>query len=83
MEKQNKGTLLKEVHSEKHGKKVMRTKKLGGMEVQVTKHKTLIQCKETVFSRAMSNSTLEELTEALADQKVIKIERMQIIKTVS
>ena len=47
----------------------MEIKKLGGLEVQVTEHKALNQCKGTVVSRAMSNSTIEELTEALTDQK--------------
>ena len=80
IKKQNKDTLLIEVQSENQGKKVMQIKKLGGLEVQVTEHKALNQCKGTVVSRAMSNSTIEELTEALADQKVINVERMKIMK---
>ena len=50
------------------------------MEAQVTEHKPLTQCKGTVVSRAMSNSTIEELTEAPTDQKVINMERMKIMK---
>ena len=58
----------------------MQIKKLGGLEVQVTEHKTLDQCKGTVVSWAMSNSTIEEMRETLVDQKVINVERMKIKK---
>ena len=44
------------------------------MEVQATEHTA------TVVSKSMSNSTIEELTEALADQKVINAKCMKIIK---
>ena len=58
----------------------MHRNKLGGLEVQTTKHKTLNQFKGTVVSRAMSNSTIEELTEALAHRKVINVEGMKNMK---
>ena len=73
IKKQNKDTLLMEVQSENQGKKVMQIKKLGGLEVQVTEHKALNQRKGALVSRAMTNSTIGELTEARADQKVIYI----------
>ena len=50
------------------------------MESQVTEHKAFNQCKGILVSRAMSNSTIEYLTEALADQKVINVERTKIMK---
>ena len=58
----------------------MQTNKLGGLEIQVSEHKALNRCKGTVVSRAMSNLTIEELTEALADQKVLNVERMKKMK---
>ena len=61
-------------------RKKKQIKKLGGLEVQVTEHKALNHCKGTVVSKAMSNSTIEELTEALADQEIINVERMKMMK---
>ena len=45
--------------------------------VEVAEHKTLNTCKGTVYSETMSNSSLEELQDALKDQQVSKIERMK------
>ena len=58
----------------------MQIKKLGGLEVQVTEQKALNGCKGATVSKAMSNSTKEELTETLVHQKVINIERMIFMK---
>ena len=45
----------------------MQLRKLCGLEDQVTEHTALNQCKGTVVSIAMSNSTIEEQTEALVE----------------
>ena len=66
------------MQSENQGKKIMQIKKLGDLEVKVAEHEALNQCKGTAVSRAMSNSTIEELIEALADQKEINVERMKL-----
>ena len=77
---QNRETLLIEVHSEAQGNKIKKIKKLNNNDVVVAEHTTLNQSKGTLISEAMANSTNEELLEATADQKVIKIERMKMRK---
>ena len=58
----------------------MQIKKHGGLEVPVTDYKTFFHIKGTLNSRAMSNSTIEELTEALVDQNVTNKECLEILK---
>ena len=44
--------------------------------------KNLNQCKGTLISKTMSNSTIEVLTETMVDQKMIKVEHMKIWKKI-
>ena len=43
----------------------------------ISEHQSLNQSQGTVYSDAMSNSSIDELLEALSDQHAIKIERMK------
>ena len=77
IKKQNKDTLLIEVKSDAQGSKLKNITALHGQPVEVAEHKTLNTCKGTVYSETMSNSSLEELQDALEDQQVSKVERMK------
>ena len=77
IKKLNKDTLLIEVKSDNQGKKLKEVKKVANLEVVIREHQSLNQSQGTVYSEAMSNSSIEELLEALSDQHVIKIERMK------
>ena len=77
IKKQNRDTLLIEVKSDAQGNKLKEITALHDQPVQVTEHKTLNTCKGTVYSETMSNSSLQELQDALKDQQVSKIERMK------
>ena len=77
IKKQNRDTLLIEVKSDAQGNKLKEITALHDQPVEVTEHKTLNTCKGTVYSETMSNSSLEELQDALKDQQVSKIERMK------
>ena len=75
--KLNKDSLLIEVKSNPQGKKLMEIRNITGLEVIVTEHKTMNQCKGTLYSETLSNSTEEELMECLHEQGVIKVERIK------
>ena len=75
--KLNKDSLLIEVKSNPQGKKLMEIKYITGLEVIVTEHKSMNQCKGTLYSETLSNSTEEELMECLHEQGVIKVERIK------
>merc|ERR1719259_1062742 len=77
MKKLNRDTILIEVKSDNQGKKLKEIKKVTNLEAEVKEHQSLNQSKGTVYSEAMSNSSIEELMEALSDQHVIKIDRMK------
>ena len=77
IKKQSKDTLLIEVKSDAQGGKLKNITALHGQPVEVAEHKTLNTCKGTVYSETMSNSSLEELQDALKDQQVSKVERMK------
>ena len=77
IKKQNRDTLLIEVKSAEQGKKLLATKNIAGEEVHVQEHVTMNQSKGTLYSETLSNSTLDELYEALKPQGVVKIERMK------
>ena len=77
IKKQSKDTLLIEVKSDAQGSKLKSITALHDQPVEVAEHKTLNTCKGTVYSETMSNSSLEELQDALKDQQVSKIERMK------
>ena len=57
-----------------------RKKKTSDFEVRVTEHKAINQWEGKGVSKEMSNSIIEELTEALATQKVINIECLKAMK---
>ena len=75
--KLNRDSLLIEVKTNSQGKKLMEMKYITGFEVTVNEHKTMNQCKGTLYSETLSNSTEEELLECLNEQGVIKVERMK------
>ena len=75
-----KNSLLIEVQLENKEKRVMKIKKLGAFEVQVTEYKALNQYRGTMVIRTISNSAIEEPIEVLADQKLVNIERMKFRK---
>ena len=77
IKKQNKDTLLIEVKSSAQGTKLKNVTNIANNAVVITEHKSLNQSKGTVYSEAMSNSSLDELYDALKDQHVVKIERMK------
>ena len=77
IKKQNRDTLLIEVKSEQQGNKLKGVTEIAQQQVETQEHKSLNQSRGTVLSEAMSNSSLEELQEALEPQGVIKIERMK------
>ena len=77
IKKLNKDTLLIEVKSDNQGKKLKEVKKIADLEVVIREHQSFNQSQGTVYSEAMSNSSIDELLEALSDQHAIKIERMK------
>ena len=77
IKKQNRDTLLIQVRSSNQGNLLREITELTGLQVTVQEHKTLNQCKGTVYSEALSNSSIEEIQEALEEQNVIKVERLK------
>ena len=77
IKKQNKETLLVKVKSENQGNLLQQIQELAQQKVAVESHKSLNQSKGTVFSEALSNSTQEEILEALKNQHVLKVERLE------
>ena len=77
IKKQNKETLLVKVKSENQGNLLQQIQELAQQKVAVESHKSLNQSKGTVFSEALSNSTQEEILEALKNQHVLKVERLK------
>lgn len=76
--KLNKDSLLIEVCSEQQAKALMRVKSVGNKTVTVQPHRTMNTVKGTVLSDAMSQSSIQEITEQLAPQGVTKVERMKM-----
>lgn len=77
IKKQNRDTLLIEVKSEEQGKKLAAIKVIDRHEVYVQEHSSMNQSKGTLYSETLSNSTLDQLYNALKGQGVTKIERMK------
>ena len=70
-------TLQIEVKTKEQGEKLMKITEIAKENVLVQYHDAMNKIKGTLYSDTMSNSTLEELQEALKDQGVEKIERMK------
>ena len=77
IKKHSQDTLLIQVKSAQQGNRLRQVERLAGVEVDISEHRALNQCKGTVLSRTMSNTPLETLKEALKDQNVIEVERMK------
>ena len=77
IKKQNRETLLIKVKSRSQGQQLSNVKKIATYDVNVSEHNSLNQSKGTVYSEAMSQSSIDTLEEALRSQKVIKVERMK------
>ena len=77
IKKQNRETLLIKVKSRSQGQQLSNVKQIATYDVNVSEHNSLNQSKGTVYSEAMSQSSIETLEEALRSQKVIKVERMK------
>ena len=77
IKKQSRDTLLIKVNSRQQGEKLRQVQNIAGNAVVVREHGALNQSKGTVYSRAMSNSSLQSLKDALANQHVVEIERMK------
>ena len=77
IKKQNKDTLLIKVKSNIQGCNLSNITRLANYDVVVSENKALNQSRGTVYSEAMSHSTIDELQETLKSQNVIKVERMK------
>ena len=77
IKKHSNNTLSIKVKSLKQGDSLRAINKLAAYEVDITENKQMNQSRGTVYSEAMSNSTIERLLEALANQNVVHIERMK------
>ena len=78
IKKEGSSALLIKVKSREQGEKLKEVHQLAGKQVEVKEHRTLNQSKGTVYSRAMSNTPIETLKEALKEQHVVNIERMKM-----
>ena len=73
----NRDTPLIVVKSDNRSKKLKKVKKITDLEFVISEYQSPNQSQGTVYSDAMSNSSIDELLEALSDQHATKIERMK------
>ena len=74
IKKQNKDTLIIQVRSLNQGNLLKQVTELAQNPVTVKEHTSLNQCRGTVYSEALSNSSINEIEEALRNQQVAKVE---------
>ena len=77
IKKHSSSSLLIKVKSREQGIRLEQLNLIANKEVIISEHRTMNQSKGTVYSKAMSNTPINELLEALKDQRVIQIERMK------
>ena len=73
----SKDTLQIEVKTKEQGEKLLTIKEIATENVLIQPHDAMNKIKGTLYSETMSNSSIEELQEALKDQGVEQITRMK------
>ena len=77
IKKHNRDTLLVKVKSRHQGNSLSNLEKLASYDVSVSENRLMNQSRGTVYSETMSNSTVDQLLNALSGQNVVNIERMK------
>ncbi|MEL6805241.1 MAG: hypothetical protein AAFO91_15830, partial [Bacteroidota bacterium] len=77
IKKHNRDTLMIKIKTRQQAESLASIRKLASYNVNIMEHNQMNQSKGTVYSEAMSKTTIDRLMDALADQNVVVIERMK------
>ena len=77
MERIGKYSIMITINSEEQKNKLYKIKEITGFPVTIEPHRTLNTIKGTTYSETMSQCSIEDLTDHLTNQNVVKIERMK------